>query len=48
MPNHRSMAFAWEGMFKGFSAMDNERANARQAAQIMQKTTEKAIRNAGR
>lgn len=42
MPNDRGMAFAWDGMAKGYSAYYNDLANARQAATLMQQHAEKA------
>lgn len=42
MPNDRGMPFAWDGMAKGYSAMYNNLANARQAAALMQQHAEKA------
>lgn len=41
MPNDRAMAFAWEGMAKGFSAMFNGRLKSVEAAQLMQAHAER-------
>lgn len=47
MPNARRMAFAWEGMAKGFSAMYNGRLTAVEAASVMQTHAERVAKRAG-
>lgn len=47
MPNARRMAFAWEGMAKGFSGMYNGRLNAVEAAKVMQTHAERVAKRAG-
>lgn len=47
MPNARRMAFAWEGMAKGFSGMYNGRLNAVEAASVMQTHAERVAKRAG-
>ena len=44
MPNDRGMAFAWEGLAKGFSAMFQGRVSAAEAAKIMQQHADRAQR----
>ncbi|WP_374603028.1 extracellular solute-binding protein [Niveibacterium sp.] len=44
MPNDRGMAFAWEGLAKGFSAMYQGRVSATEAAKLMQQHAERAQR----
>lgn len=46
MPSDRGMAFAWEGMAKGFSSMYQGRVNAVEAARIMQQHADRAQRRA--
>ncbi|MCX9154966.1 extracellular solute-binding protein [Niveibacterium sp. 24ML] len=46
MPNDRGMAFAWEGMAKGFSSMYQGRVTATEAARIMQQHADRAQRRA--
>ena len=47
MPNDRGMAFAWEGMAKGFSALYRGRADAKLAAIQMQAHADKVAQRAG-
>lgn len=47
MPNARRMAFAWEGMAKGFSGMYNGRLTSVEAASVMQTHAERVARRAG-
>lgn len=42
MPNDRGMAFAWEGLAKGFSAMYQGRVTAAEAARLMQQHADRA------
>ncbi|GAA5179605.1 extracellular solute-binding protein [Niveibacterium umoris] len=44
MPNDRGMAFAWEGLAKGFSSMYQGRVNATEAARMMQQHADRAQR----
>lgn len=46
MPNTRAMAFAWDGMAKGFSSYYNNRSDATQAAAMMQARAEKSLQRA--
>lgn len=42
MPNDRGMAFAWDGMAKGYSSLYNNLSDPKQAAALMQQSAEKA------
>lgn len=47
MPNARRMAFAWEGMAKGFSGMYNGRLTSIEASSVMQTHALKVAKRAG-